>query len=85
VGPRAVVCTEFGYHTAPARPLTLTDEDVADAVEYDLGFYQARNVQLVCLYQLNDGPGDSYLDKYGVRRLDGTWKPVADRVRLYPG
>jgi hypothetical protein len=77
VGHCRCACTEFGYHTAPARPFTLSDQDVAGAVDWDLDFYEEGLVHLACLYQLNDGPGDSYLDRYGVRTLDGTWKPVA--------
>jgi hypothetical protein len=77
VGARPVACTEFGYHTAD----NLTDADVADAVMWDLEFYTKRDARMACVYQLNDGPGDSYLDKYGVRYLDGVWKPVADAIQ----
>lgn len=77
VGARPVACTEFGYHTAD----NLTDGDVTTAVLWDLNFYTVRHALMACIYQLNDGPGDSYLDKYGMRYLDGVWKPVAEAVR----
>lgn len=81
VGTRPVACTEFGYHTAPSKPLTLSDDDVADAVLWDLNFYEERSVLYAVVYQLNDGPTDTWIDRYGVRALDGTWKVVAERIR----
>jgi hypothetical protein len=81
VGSREVACTEFGYHTAPSRPVTLTDETQADSVMWDLQYYTERSVRLALVYQLNDGPDDTWINRYGVRRTDGTWKPVADRIR----
>lgn len=81
VGARPVACTEFGYHTAPSDPFTLSNAEVADAVLWDLDFYEPRGVQLAILYQLNDGPTPTWIDRYGVRALDGVWKPVAEAVR----
>jgi hypothetical protein len=81
VGDRPVACTEFGYHTASARPFTLDDEDVADATLWDLGFYSGGGALFACVYQLNDGPSDAYVDRYGVRALGGAWKPVAYKIR----
>lgn len=85
VGLRPVACTEFGYHTAQARPLTLSDEDVADAVLFDLVFYEDRGALLGLVYQLNDGPGDDWMDRYGVRTTAGVWKPVAERIKAAYG
>jgi hypothetical protein len=81
IGDQPCACTEFGYQTSPGEPLTLTDDDVAEAVLWDLDFYATRKALMGCVYQLNDGPGDSYLDKYGVRYLDGVWKPVAEAIQ----
>jgi hypothetical protein len=78
---RPLACTEFGYHTADV----LSDEGVAASVLWDLGFYESRGVELAVVYQLNDGPGETWMDRYGVRRLDGTWKPVADAVQQVYG
>lgn len=85
VGESPLACTEFGYHTAAARPFTLTDHVVAGSVLWDLAFYQAHDVSLACVYQLNDGPTEHYIDRYGIRRLDGTWKPVADAIAAVYG
>lgn len=81
VGARPVACTEFGYHTAAATPLTLSNDDVADAVLWDLNFFEERAALCAIVYQLNDGPTDTWIDRYGVRALDGTWKVVAERIR----
>lgn len=81
VGARPVACTEFGYHTATATPLTLSDDDVADAVLWDLNFFEERAALYAVVYQLNDGPTDTWIDRYGVRTIEGTWKVVAERIR----
>ncbi len=81
VGTRPVACTEFGYHTANATPITLTDHDVADAVLWDLTFYEERGALYAVVYQLNDGPTNTWIDRYGVRTVEGTWKVVAERIR----
>lgn len=77
----AVACTEFGYHTAYSEPITLTDETQADAVMYDLAFYDQRQVRWAVVYQLADGPTDTWADRYGVRTYDRVWKVVAQRIR----
>lgn len=74
-----LACTEFGYHTADI----LNDQQVAASVIWDLNFYAARAVLLATVYQLNDGPGSTWIDRYGVRRTDGSWKPVADAVKSW--
>jgi len=81
VAGRPVTCTEFGYHTADV----LDDQGVARSVLWDLAFYDARGVDLAVVYQLNDGPGSTWMDRYGMRRVDGTWKPVADAIRATYG
>lgn len=83
-----VACTEFGYHTAAARPLTLTDIAVAGCVLWDLAFYETRfdaNISLACVYQLNDGPTENYIDRYGIRYSNGNWKPVAQAIAAVYG
>ena len=86
IGPATAVCTtEFGFHTSASTPLTLTDDDVAQAVLWELAFYRDHRVPLAVVYQLNDGPTEEWIDRYGVRRTDGTWKPVAERIRATYG
>jgi hypothetical protein len=84
-GVRRVACTEFGYHTAEDRMGTFgrrrrSESDVADSVRWDLNFFAQRNVLLAAIYQLNDGTRDIAEERYGVRRLDGTLKPVAEML-----
>jgi hypothetical protein len=88
---RAVACTEVGHHTAPRRHLIgglipvrrrVSDADVAEHVVYDLSYFRERGCLLTAVYQLNDGPSDDLdLHRYGIRRQDGTWKPVAGAIR----
>jgi hypothetical protein len=88
---RAVACTEVGHHTAPRRHLLwgfipvrrrVSDADVAAHVVYDLAYFRERGALLTAVYQLNDGPSDDvHLDRYGIRRRDGTLKPAADAIR----
>jgi len=89
VGGRAVACTEFGHHTAKRKylflgfiPLTrrLSDQTVAEHVVYDLTYFHDRGCLLSAVYQLNDGPTDTPIDRYGIRRADGTPKPAATAI-----
>ena len=85
VGGRRVACTEFGYHTAEDRMGSFghrrrSESEVADSVRWDLSFFAKRHVLLAAIYQLNDGTRDVAEERYGIRRLDGTLKPVADAL-----
>jgi len=78
-------CSEFGYHTGPQRRGHLwwterwhwTDAQVAAFTQRDLRRWEAWGAEFAVYYQVNDGSGGGPIDRYGVRRLDGTWKPVA--------
>lgn len=89
-GGRQVACTELGHHTAP-RPTRflgfipvrrrVSDEEVADHMAFDLEFFAERGCALTAVYQWNDGSRpDVHLDRYGIRRQDGSLKPVAERI-----
>lgn len=88
---RAVACTEVGHHTAPRKYLmwgfiprhrTVGDGEVAEHLLYDLRYFEERRCLLAAVYQLNDGPSPAvHLDRYGIRRVDGTLKPVALAIR----
>jgi hypothetical protein len=90
---RAVACTEVGHHTAPREyrlwgiiPMKrrVSDAEIAQHVVFDLHYFKSRGCLLTAVYQLNDGPNnDLHLDRYGIRRQDGTWKPVADGIRTF--
>jgi hypothetical protein len=92
---RAVACTEMGHHTAPRKyklwgfiPMTkrVSDDEVAEHVVFDLDYFRSRGCLLTAVYQLNDGPSDDiHHDRYGIRRQDGTWKPVAAAIRAFAG
>jgi hypothetical protein len=82
---RRVACTEFGYHTAEDRVGLFgrrrrSESDFADSVRWDLDFFGQRGVLVAALYQLNDGTRDVAVERYGVRRLDGTLKQVAEML-----
>ncbi len=82
---RRVACTEFGYHTAEDRMGVFgnrrrSESEVAESVQWDLDFFAQRGVLLAALYQLNDGARDVAEERYGIRRADGTLKPVADAL-----
>jgi len=84
-GDRRVACTEFGYHTAEDRMGMFarrrrSDVEVADSVQWDLDFFAQRGVLLAAVYQLRDGDRDVPEERYGIRRVDGTLKPVADAL-----
>jgi hypothetical protein len=86
-GTRVLACTEFGYHTAPDRVLGIfkthrTDQEAADGVMFDIRYFQERGVELAALFQINDGPDpNNFEHHFGIRRLDGTLKPVAIAIR----
>ena len=92
---RAVACTEVGHHTAPRKHKLLgfipwktrvSEGDVAAHVVFDLDFFKSRGCLLTAVYQLNDGPSDDlHLDRYGIRRQDGTWKPAAASITAFAG
>ena len=84
---RRLACTEFGYHTAPDTVLGVfrhsrSDQEVADDVMFDIHFFEQRGVELAALFQLNDGPDPTFFEHhFGIRRVDGTLKPVATAIQ----
>jgi hypothetical protein len=92
VAGRTVACTEFGHHTAKRKYLfwgfiplkkRLSDEKVAEHVVFDLTYFRDRGSLLAAVYQLNDGPTDTAIDRYGIRRADGTPKPAATAIAAF--
>ena len=88
-GGRQVACTEVGHHTAPRRfgrlglirrRRRVSDEAVADHIVFDLTYFRERGCLLSAVYQLNDGPTDRPIDRYGIRRTDGTPKPAVAAI-----
>lgn len=87
---RAVACTEFGHHTAIRKhgflglqKTRLSDQTVAEHITFDLTFFHDRGCLIAAVYQLNDGPTDTAIDRYGIRRADGTPKPAATAISAF--
>jgi hypothetical protein len=89
---RAVACTEVGHHTARRKYLflgfiprhkRLSDETIAEHVTFDLTYFRNKGCLLSTIYQLNDGPTDTAIDRYGIRRTDGTAKPAATAIAAF--
>jgi hypothetical protein len=63
--------SEFGYVTrTPAE-----EQDALAAATLDRGWFAALGADWM-YYQYTDGPGTDNLDHYGIRTVDGRWKPV---------
>lgn len=93
IGQRPWGVSEFGFHQASrkvswldralgVRGTAWTDDQVAEMVAEEWAFWEEKGAIGAVLYQLNDGPSagspkPQTLDTYGIRRLDGAWKPVA--------
>ncbi len=84
-GHRPFGISEAGYHTALRttgwwlwrRSRRWTDDGVASLFAQEVQFWDAAGADFLVWYQLNDGPTDARLDRYGLRRIDGSWKPAA--------
>jgi len=90
VGARDVWVTEAGRSEGPGwirrflfqkTEFWLTEQQVADYMEAELRLWaEFPQVKAVVWYQLNSGADRrNELHNYGIRRADGTFKPVAER------
>lgn len=92
VGARPWGCTEFGYHTGPQQTgwwlwrkrWRWTEEQVAGFTAMEWQFWEQAGAAFAVWYQLNDGRTSDPVDLFGLRRLDGSWKPVAATFRRTP-
>ena len=86
IGGRKFAITETGFHTAPystgwwlwKKRGQRTDADVARFLLREYGIWKAAGADYVVTYQINDGPGSGWLDRYGIRTVDGRWKTAAN-------
>jgi hypothetical protein len=90
---RPIANTEIGWHTAPSvirygcwglrkKTVQFSDEQVADFAGREFYLNADAGAESLTWFQLNDGPdASSYEHRFGIRRQDGTWKPVADTLR----
>jgi hypothetical protein len=74
--------TETGWHTCRFRvscfkTKRFSEEEVAANLRADIAFHRSAAVESYTVYQLNDGPSEAPEDHFGIRRLDGAWKPSA--------
>jgi hypothetical protein len=75
-----VVVTEFGYPTH-----TSADEAwAAEAVKRDISWFGKLAAPLITQYQLLDGPGTGNIDHFGIKTVDGRWKPGAETLGIMP-
>ena len=79
IGPRPFVVSEVGYHTAWRRQFwfwrtRLSAVEQAARLCRELDFWRAEGAEACCLYQENDGAGAGFLDHYGLKDCQGTWK-----------
>jgi hypothetical protein len=93
-GRRPVWCTEAGWHTAVSyvpdglwgllkRKVQYTDDQVADFAEREVRINAQQGALGLVWFQLNDGPDAAGGEqRFGIRRSDGSWKPVADRLSV---
>jgi hypothetical protein len=81
---RPVYVTEFGYHMARFQPglwpcvsRRLSETDVAARVAFEWKWWEASGAKAAYLYQFQDGPTDTKLDRYGIRSYTYHWKAAA--------
>ncbi len=86
IGSRSFGISEVGYHTAPNEngDPALNDDDVLDRLRYEFDFWAAQGAKFCTIYQVTDGPDDTPINRFGIRRVDGTWKRSAEIFRYIP-
>jgi hypothetical protein len=73
VGARPIGCSEVGYNTQD-----FTEEQAAENFALELALFERMGLDFAIAYQINDGAGPGALNRYGFRRIDGSWKPQAE-------
>ena len=91
IGSRPWGISETGWHTAPqqeqswcpfgGRKFAWTDEQVTVTIRAELEWWRVQGAAFCVCYQINDGPTNETINRYGIRRVDGTWKPQAEAFR----
>lgn len=75
IGPgRAWGISEWGYPSADG----ISEAQQADRSALEFELHESEGALFSGIYQLNDGHGTGGIDHFGLRRVDGSWKPVAD-------
>jgi len=81
-GDTVLACTEWGYHQGPRKrwgfwPWRLNDQQQADAIRDEWLYLRSLKLARADIYQWNDGPDGTAINRFGVRRADGSLKPSA--------
>lgn len=84
-GGRRLWATEVGWHTAPERSgwwifsktSQLSDSQVLLNLRAEAGLNAQAGAEVTTVYQLNDGPTNTGIDRYGIRNAAGAFKPQA--------
>jgi hypothetical protein len=84
-GDREIWHTEGGWHTAEkTKPFPmcfqkerLTSQEVGNRLVAELRLNEQAGARSFTVYQLNDGPTDTPIDRYGLRTQSGQVKPSA--------
>ena len=71
---KPIQITEFGYPSSD-----MTEDEQSERIAQEWAFWQRHSLPAY-LYQLNDGPGTFPIDHFGIRRVDGSFKPAAYTV-----
>ena len=71
---KPIQITEFGYPSSD-----MTEEEQAERISQEWAFWQGHGLPAY-LYQINDGASTWPIDHFGIRRVDGSWKPSAYTV-----
>jgi len=86
IGFRSAWNTETGWHQASKSkdfPLCwqkkpgLSEDQVLGNLSTDVAIHLEAGIMVYTVYQLNDGPRDTPIDRFGIRAYDGRWKRQA--------
>ena len=79
IGSRPYLIGEFGYHLARYRVWWIfwsrhSDQEQADVFRYEWEFWATHGAEAAYAYQVQDGPTDTPIDRYGIRSQYGYWR-----------
>jgi hypothetical protein len=82
IGRRPWAVSELGYHTAARskgwwifrKSRRWSDREVVINLYGEAEFFAESGAEFLTVYQINDGPDETPINRYGRRRFDGSWK-----------
>jgi hypothetical protein len=85
IGSRPWGISETGWHTAPQssgwwifkQRWQWTDVQVRDVIRAELAWWQSRGAAFAVIFQINCGPTNTFIDRFGIRNFAGQWLPQA--------